>query len=375
MLIAGLIMLAAQQTPMQVALGAMPGWENAGSEAHRIVMRKNESGFGAQMAGAASAPEAQIPKEYSQIEVLLLPTDAAAVKPRFAKHEQQFPISELYLGEGDDLAWYGSGPIFYLDELSDKLKLNGGDDRLGLLAEGLLSKDGRVSSACGIRLAQKGDDALPHISKAIDKADDQSLQACLYPIGLIETASAERQLVEFYAIDRTRPAAAVALIHVSRPNARECYFDMVRRGLHTSSAAREIAKFGWVAGLPLIERAMESVSLWQDYETMFFAMRSLEGRPLPDDVAAAIHELGGKDGHEARRTLMNYKDVEAVVVLAVCRALSAPKGKAAPANDSVRDLLRSLDRAIVRSLLTRAVTAVRAKWDRDKLTQLLDIVR
>jgi len=374
MLITGLLLVVAQQTPMQAALTAMPMWEDAGSEAARIVMRKNESGFGGQTSGAAPAQYADVPKEYSHIEICLYPANATAGKPTFAKREQQFPVAELFLGEGQGLRWYGSGPIFYLDELSDKLKLKGGDDRLGLLSDGLLSKDGRAHTY-GERLATKGDEALPHIRKAIDRADDHSLHACIYPIGLIQTTSAEKMLIELYAGERTRDAAAAALSYIARPNARKCYFDMLRRDLHASSAARIIAKLGWKSGLPLIERAMKSVEQWSDFEAMLLAGRSLEGRPVPKDVAAAIYRLTGKNARQARLTLMNYKDVEAVAVLAIRLALSSTKGDSKSMNDSGNDLLRSLDRATVRSLLTRAVNAVRAKWHRDKLVSLLGLVR
>ncbi|MGI8923429.1 MAG: hypothetical protein ACR2HJ_05215 [Fimbriimonadales bacterium] len=375
MLIAGLLLVVAQQTPMQMVLATMLMWEDAGSESARIVLRKNESGFGGQISGGAPAQYADVPKEYSHIEICLYPANATAGKPTFAKREQQFPVAELFLGEGRGLRWHGSGPVFYLDELSDKLKLKGGDDRLRLLAEGLLSRDGHVSMGCGTRLAYKGDDALAHIRKAIDRADEQSLRACVYPLGLIETPYAERMLIELYADARTRTAAAGALSHFPRPKARACYFDMVRRDLYASSAARQIARFGWKSGLPLIEKAMRSVEHWQDYETMFFAGRSLEGRPVPKDVAEAILRLTGKDSRKARLTLKNYKDVEAVAVLAVRLALHSTKGDSKPMNDSGTELLLSLDRAVVRSMLMRAVSAVRAKWHRDKLALLLGLVR
>jgi hypothetical protein len=210
---------AAHSRPAVVQWDREPSVEMNRRKGFRLALRR-ETGCAA--LAKDERGEVQLRREYQSCELVVFPTaadqpplDAARLPWTRWIDEASEPRKTVHIGRGMGFEWYAHTNILEQEFLRRKLRLEGGDDRLALLIEGM-----KAGYDCDIPLAEAEDRALPHIRAAVDEGP--SGYGAIRALALIQTEAATAYLKTLYAADATRPRAASALIHQPyRPAAKD----------------------------------------------------------------------------------------------------------------------------------------------------------
>jgi hypothetical protein len=283
------------------------------------------------------------------------------------------------LGKGMGFRWFARTTLYWQEWLREKLKLQGGDDRIALLTEGLFVEDKGSNTANSVMglLKQHGEKAVPYIEAAIKKHADKDPWKAVHALAFIPGDRSDGLLRSLYASENEKlsGAAAYALIHPPyRQAAREAYLDMLRRQTYVYQAAEACVEFQWKEAVPILREICEKPASWGRFRGALEAKRRLEGRPVPEDMRQAEQTIRSVTGgasppddralDKAKRLLMESPDKEAATVAAVALAVHvamASHAKVERVRRAGREILRTLPAEDVRKLLKTLLAGMKDK--------------
>lgn len=313
-------------------------------------------------------------------------------KISWLKLEQEQFVKPVYMGKGLGFEWFVNMTLYDQEYLRDKLGLEGGDDRLQLLVDGLFVEDKGSWTRNSVEqlVAKGGDKALPYIQKAVEQHINDNPGQAVRPLAYMYSEQSTLLLKSFYALPQTQDAAAYALINQPyRESAKKEYLDMLSRQKYVQYVAEACVKFQWKEAVPILEGVCANPPLWPTFRDAYLAKRSLEGHPVSDNVAEAKKNLEksvwspGKIDPEtlqkAKQTMLQSQDVDIVAVLAIDMALFGTKANhsdIAKLNEVGWEILRKLPVQTTRKMVKSAINSCEKenyqKRDRQKLQDFLD---
>lgn len=362
-----------------------------GHKGYRIVLRQEFPVFavGRQQARMAEDDDVQpvVPTDIKvcHIDLVLFPeTDkvASSLKERIKWQNlaQEYFVKPVYMGKGHGYHWFGRTTLFWQDRIRRKMKLSGGDNRVGLALEGMEVEDEGMmtrNSMSGI-FRDLGDAAVPALQKAIKTHEKDDPYRYVSMLGCIETdrsTEALQRLCSSQIPEVSRAAAYVLATYSVRPDARREYLDMLRRGVQVAPVAAICAKHGWAEAVPDLERVMANPDTWWEFQSAYTAHRALTGRPVSDDVtrAASTFDWADKEGKDARSALVSTDDKEAAAVIIIGkydRGGKISRDDQEMHNRDVLEMLSKLPIEIVRPLVETAARCTNSH-DKERFARLL----
>ena len=396
------------QTVAEQLAKASPGWKLqefdeqpsvAEKRGYRIVLRRTWKEFTApvQQVRPANADAGPFEWRHEDWEFVLYP-----LRLKFAKEELQAMIKwqksnspyytrDVWLGHGYGYEWFTRGTLFGQDMVREKLKLEGGDDRIQLAIDGLRVEDPGTMTAntCVYIPATFGDKAIPYVERAIKVGlpvdGNWRVIGCL---AHLQTDQSTDLLIKLYDSPdpEIRRAAQYALIHKPyRPAAKQAYLDMLRRQSSIDSACAACLEFQWKEAVPILREAIAHPLNLYPLSTMISARRTLEGRPIAAELIEAGQTLRQSYNRnqtpewnqkldEARRLLIQSDDAEAANMIAIALASMTGKGGAAAVNEAGLDILRQRPRESTLEYLQSLATNI-SDSDRPRVEKVLNAVR
>jgi hypothetical protein len=322
--------------PALTLLRVPPNWEVASRDdtptvrvgqcrGYRICLREIKSSGFSDLQGPEPLKEGScfnhsVPTGIGTAEVVVFPGESelpknAASLIRWSKSKQEWLSKAAYWGEGSGMRWFGNTSLFWQFDLRKAMGLEGGDDPIKLLVQGLhvTGKDQRTYCGSMHRLIAIGQPAVPYLVARIDrefKADPEweVSQWDLPEVWVLTSVAGKssdetvRTLYKSANPMVARAAADALLFGPHRAGAKDLYLDMLKR-YFPGSAAKVCAEFNWQEALPLVKRAAEKPGSWYDFRDLFEARRRLEGKPLSEElvtVEKTLLEVIGAHGWEER---------------------------------------------------------------------------
>lgn len=396
------------QTVAERLAEASPGWKLqefdeqpsvAEKRGYRIVLRRTWKEFTApvQQVQRPDAEDGPFEWRHEDWEFVLYP-----LRLKFAKEELQAMIKwqksnspyytrDVWLGHGYGYEWFTRGTLFGQDLVREKLRLEGGDDRIQLAVDGLRVQDQGTMTAntCIYIPASFGDKAIPYVERAIEVGlpvdGNWRVIGCL---AYLQTVRSTDLLIKLFdSRDKEiRRAAQYALIHRPyRPAAKQAYLDMLRRQSSIDSACAACLEFQWKEAIPILREAIAHPLNLYPLSNMITTRRMLEGWPIATDLIEAgqtLRQTTSRDRtpewnqklDDARRLLIQSDDAEAATMIALDLASMTSKGGAAAVNEAGLDILRQRPRQSTLGFLQSLATNI-ADSERPRVEKVLNAVR
>ena len=388
-----LLMAAGTPTWTLDSVDERPTVDIDGYRGHRIVLRRTWKEFTnppQQLAepGADAGPFELKHEDWQFVLIPLQPKKAPAElrsKILWQKNLSPYHTRDVCLGEGLGFVWFTHGTLYGQEFVREKLKLQGGDDRLTLMIDGIQVVDtsAMTANSCMHALARFGDAALPVIEKAIANSNDSD--ATLKLIGslrFIQSDKATELLLRLYASEKedVRSAAAYALVHQPfRPAAKDAYFDMLRRHLRVYEACRACLQFEWNDAVPVLNDLIARPEDLRELSFTIPARRTLQGNPIPQELLDArdkIQSAGGNIDAEVdrqRKLLIESDDSEATLLIAIELATYIRKASSRRTNEIGIELLKNRPRQATVDYLQGVINAMSPEG-RKQVEQLLHTI-
>ena len=373
---------------------------------YRLLLRmswKEEINPSQQSRDERELKEGEYVVKYSHVDLVLFPAtddlpDDMTKKVPWKEAEQQHFVKPIDLGTGLGMRWFARTTLYLQDDLRQKLALQGGDDPIGLLVEGLFVQDRGTCTANSMpsRLARFGDRAVERIEKAIGDRGNEEPWKAVPALARIPTERSTDLLKSLYAsqdIHFSLPAA-YALIHKPyRESARKEYVDMLRQRLYVGHAAAACVGFGWTEATAILKEICNKPASWGDFRAAFEASRQFEGQPVPEKLREAEKEIvelcmsSERDSppdpeaiQRTKQTILTSADREAAAVTAVYLARYSTKAsgwQVERVRQIGRELVQGLPADTTRKLLMslfRGFGGEASGRDRRTIRELLDPV-
>jgi hypothetical protein len=341
-----------------VRIGQMGGY--------RVVLRmsrKEYTGIHQQQKPTNTEADMEFVLKYSHMEIVLFPGQSQLPNTTrdlilWQQLEHEHFVKPVAVGNGYGFQWFVNGTLYHQDVLRNKLGLQGGDDPLTILVDGLFVEDkgSWTRNTLELVVAKHEDEAIEYIEKAVKGHMEDNPGPAVRPLAFIRTDRATELLKRYYGIEETKVAVAYALTYKPyRQGAKQQYLDMLRDRKYWDSAIAACTQFGWKESLSILEDMCRRPDLWNMYRDAFIAKRQLGGEPLSQDIVDARDTLrksvwprdrtSEKDFKDAKKALVNTADKEAATVIAVDLTLfntKASGSKIARVNQTGRDILRQM---------------------------------
>ncbi len=264
------------------------------------------------------------------------------------------------MGEGHGYSWFTHGTIPGQELLREKLNLEGGDDRIQLAMDGLAleDKNSMTRHSCRHIPAKFGDRSLPYVRKAIEQAEGVELSGVVGCLAYLRTKKTTALLLDLYhsGDEKMRSAAEKVLIREPfRPEAKQAYFDMLKRQSRVNHATNASLEFGWKDTLPILEEIIAKPRHFNWYRKAIEARRLFEGNPIAQEIVDAEYDLRltmrpNPDAEtvakieSARQILIRSQDSEAANLSALALTYFVTKGNSEPVRKVGLEILQSRPR-------------------------------
>lgn len=372
-----------------------------GYRGFRIVLRRNwkeYTGPPQQQARAQPAGESAGPFEerHEDWEFVLVPVQPAKAPESFKSRikwqasTSPYHTRDICLGEGHGYMWFTHGTIPLQHGVRKKLELKGGDDPIQLAVDGLLIEDtgSNTANSAPLLLALHGDRALPYIERAIQKAQqagDDPWKAVV-SLNQIQTPRATDMLIRLFESgdDKLRRPAGYALIHKPyRKSAKRAYLAMLRDRVSVERVAEACAEFEWREAIPILQNLIDKPNNLREFQYALHARRSLEGRPIAQELLDAEQTLLRSLMREnvdprrdqqiasARQLLIESEDSEAANLAALSLAVFVTKGDVSKVREAGIEILRLRPREETLKFLQSLATGIHE----DKRVQIEKVLR
>ncbi|MCA9198582.1 MAG: hypothetical protein KDA87_13635 [Planctomycetales bacterium] len=287
-------------------------------------------------------------------------------------------VRPVFLGQLSGYAWFSLAAIHDQERLRAKLKMEGGDDRIALLVDGLQIDDAGsgTSNSCKALLGSFGDQTLPYIEEAVrQNANDPRLWRIIGSLAYICTDRATELLLELYRSNNQdqKDAAEYALVHKPyRSGAKSAFVDMIRNSDRVDrirSACDACEEFQWHDVAVDFAKRLEGKNTVRVRKQLLTTYRALQGHPFEELLLQSERTLwrltgGIEDPSEAaavafaKTTLQDSTEDEMVCLIALDLMRFVTKGDARPVNQMGRTILESRPRPATLQALDRLVAGL-----------------
>jgi hypothetical protein len=390
------------------ALPAWPAWEiiqcdhrptvSVGRhKGYRLLLRQGHKVYDSAATQVLTVPQPgdNFITEHSYIDLVLIPSDrglAASIKDKipWKDVEQKELAKPVYMGLGMGFAWFVRTAVHHQEDLRRELDLEGGEDRIQLLVDGIYAetKDRVASGQVQLPwlLQYFGREAIPYIEAAIKKNPHnyRGHEYAAFTLGHVPSEGSTSILRGLYASQdsRVRRAAAEALLRRPyRKSAKKEYLDMLGQQIPVLGEAAEVCvEFRWKEAIPLLEEILANPHSWQMFPAALKARRQLQGRAVPEYVENILGLWTGTARADPqwlvqiKRTILDSSDGEAAAISAVYLALYGSKGPAEQVNETGREIFTSLPPEATKGLLENLTLHLKdqVKYDNHRFMKLLD---
>ncbi len=150
------------------------------------------------------------------------------------------------------------------------------------------------NTAAGI-LVQKGDEAVPHLEKAITNPDDRVQHYAIRSLGHINTASSRKVLIAAFASDSStiRHRSAYALAWNPHPDAEDVYIAFLSHSerFYVRYAIKALGEIKSKKALLSLKDIVAEPNGWHDYYASLCSIRKIENNELPQELSDALEFL------------------------------------------------------------------------------------
>ncbi|HIJ65237.1 MAG TPA: hypothetical protein HPP77_04730 [Candidatus Hydrogenedentes bacterium] len=377
--------------------------------------------------------------EESHKEILLFPAkieNPLELKDRipWADVQMQEDAEPFYLGCGRGYHWFGRMTVWTQAYLRRSFQLTDGQDLLELALRELgRAKDERARSSAFRLLAEAGERAIPILEEEIRRDVYGGAPKAVAALGRIPGDESSRVLMTLYSSDEARisEAAGAALVGEEvnryidgawrlvgpdlRPAAKPAYIDLLEKGKDVRRISQAViafdwrdtkdtyltflqdrvslrpscdvaVHFGWEEALPLLEAICGNPSHFWECKTAFEAKRTLEGKPLTDEVKEAEQLIWTQTScypenqpapsavEEAIRTIGEYADEEVAALIALKCAIfeGGMTCGVREINKAGREILERIPADVTVPLIERLVGKLEDERTKGKLVALLE---
>jgi hypothetical protein len=332
---------------------------------YRLVLRQGRKEYIPTSQGQRAAVQResnQFVMKYTHIDLVLfnklesLPAKIIDEIPWLQLEQEQF-TKPVYMGTGLNYKWFVNTTLYHQEDIRKKLSLEGGDDRLQLLTDGLFVKDkgGWTANSSEYLVGAFGDKAIEYIKKAVEVNKDKDPGAAISALHWIQSEQSTELLKSYYNSKDTRisDAAAGSLVHEPlRISARQEYMKMLARQQYINAIGNACLKYDWKDAIPIFERICSEPNSWRNYYAAYIYKRSLEGRPVSEELIKAQGIIENYDYstkkndsntiNTAKQIILESSDKEAAAVVAFDLVAYITKGTSTNISKIGWDILRQL---------------------------------
>lgn len=329
--------------------------------------------------------------KHEEWQFVLIPTEPQQVPAKlrskipWGKSLSPYHTRDVCVGEGFGFVWFTHGTLFGQEFVREKLKLQGGDDRIALMIEGMRVTDAQTMTAnsCQRAITRFGDTALPGIRRAIKNSEDRyASQNIIGSLAFVHTDKAAELLVQLYGSEKNdvRTAAAYTLVHEPfRPIAKDVYIDMLRSHQHVYESCRACVQFEWKDAVPVLNDLIVRPVNLRELSFTIPARRTLQGNPIPQQLLDAKQKIlaAGNDSDrgidQQRKLLFESDDSAATLLIAIELATHVRKGSSRQINEIGIDLLQNRPRQSTIDYF-QGLTDAMSQKNRRQTERLLQVV-
>jgi hypothetical protein len=379
-----------------------PSLKVNGYDGYRLVLRQSRKEYIDTFQQRPSDPNAynnlKYSMKYNHIDLVifkndeLLPDYFIEKIPWLELKQEQFtkPVS---MGTGKGFKWFVNTTLYYQEYLRKELGLEGGDDRIELLTQGLFIKDEGTCTPNSVILltSEFGDKTVESIERAVKTNIDKDPWYAILALHTIPSQKCTELLKQYYHSKdkRIRDAAAYSLIHKPlRIAVKQEYLDMLAHQKYTDEIAKACIEFNWKEAIPIFENICSKPEYWRNYYIAFTSKRSLEGRPISEEIFKAQEtmrnfafssEINNKEIlTTAKKIIIEYQDKEAVAVIAFNLVEFNTKASSDTVINQVRDIgwdiLKTLPKTETTKLYKILDKSLESSQDRDLLHKFHEII-
>lgn len=369
-----------------------------GYDGYRLVVRQS---WKENLTGVSNLAITNDPNAYyhlNHIDLVLIKNEDALPDNSIEKIpwlalEQEYFVKPVYMGKGKGFDWFANTTIYSQEYLRKGLNLEGGEDRLNLLMEGLYIEDkgGMTSNSVPLLLPGFGDKAVEAIERVVQTHNDKGSSRAIRALCEIQSQKSTELIKRYYYSENSsiRNAAVSCLIHKPlRKQAKQEYFDLLAKQGYINLIGNTCIDFEWKDALPILEDICSKPKAWGNYYSAYLLKRKFEGNPVPEGLIKARDTiintmLSTQDNAEnaskaiakANQTFIESPDKEAAAAIACSLVIFITKGNnIIKVRDIGWDILSQLPKPETTKLYKILEGSLDSKEDRDLLQKFHEII-
>ena len=275
-----------------------PSLKIDGHEGYRLVLRQSWNEYMAlfQSERGPSDDDSRFVTKFNHIDLVLfknentIPNNIIEKIPWLGLKQERF-VKPVYIGKGYGFNWFVNTAISFQENLRKGLKLEGGEDRLNLLTEALFIKDDpwTIDSVTNL-LSEFGDKAVESIEQAVQLHNSKDSWSAIIALKTIQSEKSAELLKKYYYSKDSEISNAASYSLIFKPfkeQAKKEYFDMLSKQKYIREIGKACEEFNWKDALPIFEDICSKPKRWSNYYIALIRKRSLEGRPVPEELINA----------------------------------------------------------------------------------------
>ncbi len=380
-----------------------PTLKISGFDGYRLVLRQTRKSINltnANNVGNLAYTQEPNPYYFTHIDLVLIKNEIALPgkfidKIPWLELEQEYFTKPVYIGKGQGFDWFANTTICAQEYLRRGLNLEGGEDRIKLLMDGLYIKDKGSCTANTVPslLAEFGDKAVETIERAVQTCSEKDLSRNILLLNEIKTQKSTELLQRYYYSENNtiKNTATGCLIHGPlRKQAKKEYFDMLSKQGAVTEIGKACIEFNWKDALPLYEDICTKPKRLSTYCLAYPIKRKLEGNPVPEELVKAKEAIitftlstqenakdGVKEVEKAKQAFIKSQDKEAAAATAISFVYFTTKGGSNTINqvkDTGWEILRMLPKSETTKLYKILEESLVSEEDRDLLQKFKKIL-
>ncbi|MBN1973094.1 MAG: hypothetical protein JW787_05610 [Sedimentisphaerales bacterium] len=307
--------------------------------------------------------------------------------------EQEYFTKPVYMGKGQGFDWFTNTTLYVQEFLRRGLNLEGGDDRIKLLMDGLYIQDKGYMTANSVPplLSEFGDKAVDTIERAVQTCNEKDLVRNILLLNEIQTQKSTELLRRYYYSENNtiKNTATACLTHGPlRKQAKKEYFDMLSKQRGITAIGNACIEFNWKDALPLFKDICSKPKGLTIYYLAYPIKRKLEGNPIPEELIKAMDTIikftmstqeniedKSKAIAEAKQIFIDSPDKEAAAAIAISFVNFITKGNnIQQVRDNFWDILSKLPKSETTKLYKILEESADSEEDRDLLQKFQKIL-
>ncbi|MBX7258899.1 MAG: hypothetical protein K1Y02_21225, partial [Candidatus Hydrogenedentes bacterium] len=281
-------------------------------------------------------------------------------------------VEAVYAGEGNGYHWFFRGPKYELGAMAQRMDLKYGRDGIALLTDKFLQARSDKARSNVLSLFSRGGDlAVPLLAREINEDRHDCRYDAIGVLAMIPGEQATHVLLDAHTKFDKAEVRKRVVCGIPRQGAKELYLDYL---LTQTEGFRSIERvvgiciqFGWREAIPVLETLRRDPQTVYDYVEYCKAIRTLEGKPMPNTIVEAW-KLPTRE--QRKNAILSAGDPEAAVWAAILQATQGNTKSNARPEDGV-EIFRELSPDLVSRVLKDLATRTRDHGERNRIEGIL----